>query len=72
MLLSQVFWKDQYGLSGKDLRVTPMLDWVYGYRGKDSRANLAKLPTGEVRGMTTTVAPYFQYRKEKNANKELL
>jgi len=25
-----------------------MLDWVYGYRGKDSRANLAKLPTGEV------------------------
>ena len=29
MFLSQVFWKDQYGLSGKDLRVTPMLDWVY-------------------------------------------
>ena len=73
MFLSYVFWKDQYGLSGKDLRVTPMLDWVYGYRGKDSRANLAKLPTGEVSGMTLPyVAPYFQYRKEKNTNKELL
>ena len=42
--------KDDYGLSGKDegAKVTPVLDWVYGYRGKDSRANLDKLPTGEV------------------------
>lgn len=24
------------------------LDWVYGYRGKDCRSNLAYLPTGEM------------------------
>ena len=48
--IRQIFAKDDYGLSGKDEgpRVTPVLDWVYGYRGKDSRANLDRLPTGEV------------------------
>ena len=67
MLLSQVFWKDQYGLSGKDLRVTPMLDWVYGYRGKDSRANLAKLPTGEVSVMTFQLLRHiFSIEKKKD------
>ena len=25
------------------------LEWVYGYRGRDARANLQLLPTGEVR-----------------------
>lgn len=24
------------------------LDWVYGYRGRDCRSNLAHLPTGEM------------------------
>ena len=33
--------------------MTPVLDWVYGYRGKDSRANLDKLPTGEVSKMVS-------------------
>ena len=36
-----------------------MLDWVYGYRGKDSRANLAKLPTGEVRDAVIYVLADF-------------
>ena len=50
---TQILLKDEYGQSGKDEgpRVTPVLDWVYGYRGKDSRANLDKLPTGEVSKM---------------------
>ena len=53
--ITQIFLKDDYGLSGKDEgpKVTPMLDWVYGYRGKDSRANLDKLPTGEVSKMVS-------------------
>ena len=28
--------------------VTASLEWIYGYRGKDSRANLYSLPTGEI------------------------
>ena len=28
--------------------VNPSLEWSYGYRGKDSRANLYSLPTGEI------------------------
>ena len=50
---TQILLKDEYGQSGKDEgpRVTPVLDWVYGYRGKDSRANLDRLPTGEVSKM---------------------
>ena len=53
--IRQLFLKDDYGLSGKDEgpKVTPVLDWVYGYRGKDSRANLDKLPTGEVSKMVS-------------------
>ena len=27
------------------------LEWVYGYRGRDARANLQLLPTGEVRNL---------------------
>ena len=66
VFLSHVFRKDQYGLSGKDLRVTPMLDWVYGYRGKDSRANLAKLPTGEVSRRTFQLLRHiFSTEKKK-------
>ena len=50
---TQILLKDEYGQSGKDEgpRVSPVLDWVYGYRGKDSRANLDRLPTGEVSKM---------------------
>ena len=28
--------------------MTASLEWSYGYRGKDSRANLYSLPTGEI------------------------
>ena len=43
-----------------------MLDWVYGYRGKDSRANLAKLPTGEVSGITFQLLRHiFSTEKKK-------
>ena len=28
--------------------MSPALEWVYGYRGKDTRGNLFSLPTGEV------------------------
>ena len=28
--------------------VSPVLEWVYGYRGKDTRGNLFSLPTGEI------------------------
>ena len=28
--------------------ISPSLEWVYGYRGKDTRANLYSLPTGEI------------------------
>ena len=28
--------------------MSPSLEWSYGYRGKDSRANLYSLPTGEI------------------------
>ena len=28
--------------------IKPSLEWVYGYRGKDTRANLYSLPTGEI------------------------
>ena len=52
---TQILLKDEYGQSGKDEgpRVSPVLDWVYGYRGKDSRANLDRLPTGEVSMMVS-------------------
>ena len=55
LMITEIFLKDDYGLSGKEEgpKVTPMLDWVYGYRGKDSRANLDKLPTGEVSEMVS-------------------
>ena len=38
--------------------MAPTLDWVYGYRGKDSRANLGRLPTGEV-GNTSYLGKYM-------------
>lgn len=52
--------KDDYNQSVKDdgPRVTPVLDWVYGYRGKDSRANLDRLPTGEVSRVVTPLVTW--------------
>ena len=62
--IRQIFVKDDYGLSGKDegAKVTPVLDWVYGYRGKDSRANLDKLPTGEVSKMVSWQGAHWEVR----------
>ena len=42
--------------------MTPVLDWVYGYRGKDSRANLDKLPTGEVSKMVSWQGAHWEVR----------
>jgi WD40 repeat protein len=35
------------------------LEWVYGYRGKDSRSNLYKLPTGELIYYIASIAVLF-------------
>eukprot|EP00090_Calanus_glacialis_P000940 TRINITY_DN10679_c0_g1_i1.p1 TRINITY_DN10679_c0_g1~~TRINITY_DN10679_c0_g1_i1.p1 ORF type:complete len:1682 (+),score=397.37 TRINITY_DN10679_c0_g1_i1:312-5048(+) len=39
--------------------VNTSLEWVYGYRGKDSRSNLYSLPTGEVVYYVASVAVLY-------------
>lgn len=39
--------------------VSSSLEWVYGYRGKDSRSNLYSLPTGEVVYYVASIAVLY-------------
>ena len=39
------------------------LEWVYGYRGKDCRANVYLLPTGEIVYFIASVVVLFNYEE---------
>lgn len=39
------------------------LDWVYGYRGRDCRANVYLLPTGEILYFVASVVVLFNYEE---------
>nr|XP_020028515.1 echinoderm microtubule-associated protein-like 2 isoform X1 [Castor canadensis] len=41
------------------------LDWVYGYRGRDCRANLYLLPTGEVVYFVASVAVLYSVEEQR-------
>ncbi|KAM4825981.1 LOW QUALITY PROTEIN: echinoderm microtubule-associated protein-like 2 [Thomomys bottae] len=41
------------------------LDWVYGYRGRDCRANLYLLPTGEVLYFVASVAVLYSVEEQR-------
>ncbi|CAH7390479.1 Eml2 [Phodopus roborovskii] len=41
------------------------LDWVYGYRGRDCRANLCLLPTGEVVYFVASVAVLYSVEEQR-------
>ena len=42
-----------------------ILDWVYGYRGKDARSNLFLLPTGELVYFLASVVVLFNPETQK-------
>ncbi|XP_016854011.1 echinoderm microtubule-associated protein-like 2 isoform X4 [Anolis carolinensis] len=41
------------------------LDWVYGYRGRDCRANLFLLPTGEIAYFVAAVAVLYNVEEQR-------
>ncbi|XP_059574040.1 echinoderm microtubule-associated protein-like 2 isoform X1 [Alligator mississippiensis] len=43
----------------------PKLDWVYGYRGRDCRANLFLLPTGEIVYFVAAVAVLYSVEERR-------
>lgn len=54
--------------------MTASLEWSYGYRGKDSRANLYSLPTGEicyyVASLTVLYSPESQTQRHYRGHTE--
>lgn len=42
----------------------PKLEWVYGYRGRDCRANLHLLPTGEVIYFVASVVVLYNVEEQ--------